>query len=150
MAGTFTNLNYHLVFSTKHRRPMISEEIRPRLYAYLGGIIKDDDGVLYQIGGMPDHVHLLIRYKPARDISHLMQDLKSHSSGWVHKTFSGHDQFQWQEGYGAFTVSKSQCARVQKYIANQEGHHQNRDFKSEFIALLNAHGCEYDEKYIWD
>ena len=150
MPGTFTNLNYHLVFSTKRRQYLINSELRLRLYDYLGGIIRAEGGVLYQIGGMPDHVHLLVRGKPTNDIAGFLQKIKSSSSGWVHRTFSEHRNFQWQEGYGAFSVSYSQCQRVSSYIRNQERHHRSRDFKSEFIGLLNAHQCEYDERYIWD
>ena len=101
MAGTFTCLNYHIVFSTKDRKPLIDKAIQPRLYEYLGGIVRDEGGVLYQIGGMPDHVHLLTRLRPIRPLSEFLRDLKSHSTGWVKATLGTHRMFQWQEGYGA-------------------------------------------------
>ena len=149
MAGTFTCLNYHIVFSTKDRQPLIDAAIQNRLHEYLGGIVRGAGGVLYQIGGMPDHVHLLARLHPNRALSELLRDLKSCSTGWVKATFKTHRMFQWQEGYGAFTVSKSDLPGVSDYIARQTEHHAQRDFKSEFVQLLKAHGVEYDAQYIW-
>ena len=149
MGGTFTNLNYHIVFSTHSRVPMIAEEMRPRLYEYVGGIVRSEGGVLAAMGGTADHVHLLVRWRPDRTISDLMRVVKSRSSGWIHETFPASAAFAWQEGYGAFTVSESQCDAVRRYIRGQEEHHRKANFQEEFLAFLHKHGITYDERYIW-
>jgi REP element-mobilizing transposase RayT len=150
MAGTFTNLLYHLVFSTKNREPLIAPERSSRIHEYLGGHIRGEGGVAYEIGGMPDHVHILARLKPVHSISDFMRDLKSHSSGWIHSTFPELGGFAWQDGYGAFTVSHSQIGRVGQYIRNQAMHHDKADFKMEYLRFLKANGIQYDERYIWE
>ncbi len=149
MGGTFTNLQYHVVFSTKSRRPFISDELRPRLYDYIGGTIRKQGGVLYEIGGTADHVHLVLRWRPDGSVSDLVRDIKSASSGWVHKNIGGMSDFRWQDGFGAFTVSHSQSDKVKAYVRNQERHHRKADFKEEFRALLKAHGVDFDEERIW-
>jgi len=150
MGGTFTNLHYHIVFSTKQRVELIKERLQPRLYEYMGGIIRKEGGVLCRIGGMPDHVHLLARLRPDVALSAFLRDLKSSSSGWVHRTFRDLYMFDWQDGYAAFSVSQSQIKKVDHYIAGQREHHLKRDFKKELIGLLKAHQIPYDERYIWD
>src|SRR5262249_6460089 len=109
-----------------------------------------EKGAAHQIGGVPDHVHLLVRWRTDESIATLMRMVKSRSSAWVHDTFPTHQSFQWQEGYGAFTVSQSQSDVVDQYIRNQRAHHREKTFQAEFIALLDAHGIEYDERYLWD
>src|SRR5262249_24465577 len=135
---------------TKHREATITPEIRDRLYDYIGGIIRGERGVLYAIGGMPEHVHLLVRRRPDVSDSILLRNLKSHSSLWVHQTFPAMEGFAWQEGYGAFSVSRSMKETVERYIANQEEHHRRRSFKEEFVEMLKAHDIEFDERYIWE
>lgn len=152
MAGTFASLHYHLVFSTKDRRPLIDAEIRERLFDYLGGIVRAataPKGGPVRVGGVADHVHLLARCPPTLAVSDLMRIVKSKSSGWVHETFPDRAAFAWQEGYGAFTVSRSDVAKVADYIARQAEHHAKRDFKQEFRRFLKAHEIEYDEETIW-
>lgn len=149
MATTFTNLNYHLVFSTKDRRPLITPQLRTDLYPYMAGIIKGERGVHAEIGGMPDHVHLLVRWRPDVSISKLLQTIKSKSSGWMHREHDSNKGFGWQDAYAVFTVSESQCPKVIAYIRKQEKHHAKRDFKQELVALLKSHGIQYDERYIW-
>ena len=149
MSGTFTNILLHVVFSTKSRAAFIGPDIRDRLYDYLGGIVRRENGVLYAIGGMPDHVHLLVRWRADISVSDFLRDLKSYSSKWVHKEFPGLQAFGWQDGYGAFSVSRSKLAEVEDYILGQAEHHAARDFKSELLALLKAHEIEYDEAHIW-
>ena len=150
MSGTYANLNYHIVFSTKDRNPFITAEIQPRLYEYIGGIIRKKRGVLFDIGGMKDHVHLLLRWRPKGDISDLLRDMKSRSSEWVHETFHNHQFFGWQEGYAAFSVSQSNCKAVSEYIVTQATHHQKMSFKKEYVGFLKVHEIEYDERFIWD
>ncbi len=150
MAGTYTNLLYHLVFSTKGRYPLITKELQSNLHAYLGGIIRGEGGVLLEIGGMPDHVHLLAKFKPTVSISDMLRCIKANSSGWVNEERKGSRKFGWQDGYAAFTVSESQVAVVRQYIQQQETHHRGLSYQDEFRALLERHGIEFDERYIWD
>ncbi|MBM3996429.1 MAG: transposase, partial [Planctomycetes bacterium] len=107
-------------------------------------------GVLYDIGGVEDHVHLYLRWRPDGSVSDLMRTVKARSSKWVHDTFVNLAAFAWQEGYGVFTVSKSQEDAVKKYIAGQAEHHRKEDFKSEFLRILRAHGVDFNEKYVFD
>ncbi len=149
MSGTFTKILFHVVFSTKDRRPQITDELRPRLYQFMCGIIKSEKGLCYEIGGMPDHVHMLIRWRPDESLSSLIRNVKSRSSGWVHKTYQNSQEFRWQDGYAAFSVSESQMKSVKEYIHRQEEHHKECDFKHELVALLQSHRIEFDEIYLW-
>lgn len=150
MPGTYTQLLLHIVFSTKARTPWITAEVAERLYPYIGGIIRAEKGTLHDIGGVEDHVHLYLRWRPDAAVSDLMRTVKSRSSKWVHDTFPALGAFAWQEGYSAFAVSKSQEAAVRKYIAGQHEHHRNEDFGSELLRLLRAHEVEFDEQYVLD
>lgn len=150
MAGTYTNLLYHLVFSTKSRLPLISRELETDLNAYIGGIVRGEGGVLLEIGGMPDHVHLLAKFKPAVSVSDMLKHIKGNSSKWVNEERMQSRKFGWQDGYAAFTVSESQVGAVRNYIREQEQHHCGQSYQDEFRALLNRHGIECDEKYLWD
>ncbi len=149
MAGTFTSLNYHIVFSTKDRFPFINPNLQSRLYEYIGGIIRSENTVLLEIGGIADHVHLLLRSRPTPSLSDQLRIIKSKSSRWVHDHFPALEKFAWQDGYGAFTVSMSNLGRVSAYIRNQEEHHRTRTFKDEFLRFLEAHKIDYDERFIW-
>jgi putative transposase len=120
------------------------------LYAHIGGIIRAERGVLYDIGGVADHVHLYLRWRPDESISNLMRTVKSRSSGWVHDTFPALGQFAWQEGYAVFSVSKSQEPIVKRYIAGQAEHHKREDFKTELLRLLRAHEIEFDERRVFE
>lgn len=149
MAQSYTNLIYHIVFSTKNREPLITNETQPRLYEYLGGIIRNKGGILLEIGGMNDHLHVLAKLRPDNSLSNILRDLKANSTGWMHKIFPETKDFSWQNGYGAFTVSASQIEKVRNYIANQETHHAKISFKEEFIKLLRANEIEFDEKFLF-
>jgi hypothetical protein len=127
----------------------LAPEISTRVYSYLGGAIRGEKGVLYDISGMADHVHLLIRWRADETISNLVGTIKRNTTIWIHDTFPELSDFYWQEGYGAFTVSCSQVDKVKVYIQNQEEHHRTMDFKMEFIALLKAHHVDYDAETIW-
>jgi REP element-mobilizing transposase RayT len=150
MPQSFTCLHYHLVFSTKHREPTITPDIRPRLWEYLGGAVRSEGGVALLVGGTADHIHMLVTLRQQPALADLMRQIKTNSSAWVHETFPAAGGFWWQAGYGAFTVSHSAVGRVKEYIANQEGHHKRRTFQDEFRGLLARHGIEFDEKYLWD
>ena len=150
MPGTYSQLLLHVVTSTKGRKPWISTEVADRLYAYIGGIIRGERGVLYEIGGVEDHVHLYLRWRPDGRLSDLMRVVKAGSSKWIHESFPELAAFAWQEGYSAFSVSKSQEDVLKGYIRNQAEHHKKEDFKSELLRVLRAHGVEFEEKYVFD
>lgn len=150
MPGTYSQLLLHAVFSTKHRTLWITTHIAKRLYPYLGGIVRGEKGVLYDIGGIEDHVHLYLRWRPDGSISDLMREIKAKSSKWIHDTFPALGEFAWQEGYAVFSVSKSQEPVVKAYIQNQMEHHKRIDFKAELLKLLTAHEIEFDERYVFD
>ena len=146
MGSTFFSLHYHIVFSTKERRPLIRTEWRPRVHAYLGGMIRKVNGVAEIVGGVNDHVHLLASLRPVHCISDLLRDLKKESTNWIKEKFDL--SFCWQEGYAAFTVSPSAIPSVRNYIARQEAHHGKHSYVDELKGLLNKAGIEYDERYL--
>ena len=150
MPGTYSQILLHVVFSTKHRQPWITPAVKEQLYPYLGGIIRGEQGTLYDIGGVEDHVHLCFRWRPSGAISDLMRVLKANSSKWIHETFPALKEFAWQEGFAAFSVSKSQEIAIKNYIARQKEHHQQFDFKAELLKLLRAHHVDFDERYVFD
>jgi REP element-mobilizing transposase RayT len=150
MGHSYTSSLFHCAFSTKGRRPLITPELRPRLWPYLGGIARENDVGALAIGGVGDHVHLLLSLPSTLAIADAMQRIKGASSKWVHDTFPGHRNFNWQEGYGAFSIGISQIAATRRYIERQEEHHRKTTFQEEFLAFLKRHGIEYDERYIWD
>lgn len=116
----------------------------------MGGIIRAEGGVLYEIGGMPDHVHLLLRWKPDGSLSDLLRTAKARSSLWIHQTFDDLGSFAWQEGYSAFSVSKSNERAVLRFIETQFEHHAKEDFKSELLRILRAHDVEFEERFVFD
>ena len=148
MPNTYTNLLYHIVFSTKDRAPLITENLKEELYKYTSGIIRDEGGVNLEIGGIEDHIHLLAKFKASVSVSDMLRLIKANSSKWANERTQG--EFAWQEGYAAFTVSESQVVPVRRYIRNQVQHHRRQSYKEEFVALLERHGVEYDPKYLWD
>jgi REP element-mobilizing transposase RayT len=150
MPQSLASLHFHLVFSTKHREPLISAEFQPRLFEYLGGILRNQKAALIAAGGIEDHVHLLVSLSREASISDTLRDLKANSSGWIHKEFPALCQFAWQAGYGAFTVSSSAIDAVKRYLANQQEHHRRQTFQDEFRELLKRHELEWDERYVWD
>jgi putative transposase len=149
MPQSFTSLNYHIVFSTKNRIPLITPEYELRLHEYIGGIVRTQGGVALAIGGMPDHVHVLARMRQDQALSHMIRGFKAGATGWMHDIFPELEEFAWQNGYGAFTVSQSLVAKVKEYVDTQHEHHRKRTFKDEFIALLKAHEIPFDERYVF-
>jgi REP element-mobilizing transposase RayT len=149
MGQSFCNLLYHVVFSTKDRAPLLNANLRTELNDYVGGIVRGLGGVPLALGGTEDHLHIFARLRQDKAIADMIRDIKAGSSGWIHKKRLDLSHFGWQAGYGAFTVSGSQIDRLQKYVLGQTEHHQKQDFKQEFIALLTAHGIDYDDRYIW-
>ncbi len=149
MSSSHCNLLYHIVFSTKGREPWLTPEIRPRTHQYLGGAIRNEGGIALIVNGTTDHVHVLAKLRQDKAISKLIGELKANSSGWISRTFKeAAAGFQWQEGYGAFTVSESQLPKVHRYIERQEEHHRSVSFLEEFKTLLKAHGLTFDERYL--
>lgn len=149
MPQSYVNLLYHIVFSTKDRRPLITEAHQPRLYEYIGGGIRSQGGIALEINGIEDHVHVLAKLRQDKALSDVIRDLKANASGWLHDVFPELKQFAWQNGYGAFTVSASQAESVRRYIANQKAHHQRQTFEDECVQLLRLHEVEFDERYLW-
>ena len=150
MANTYTSLHYHLVFSTINRSRWLTPEIEPRVWAYLGGIAKENKMKPLQIGGVEDHVHALLGAPASLALSKIVQMVKGGSSAWVHDTFPALRGFAWQDGYGAFTVSKSNVPEVAAYIQGQREHHRVKTFQEEYVAFLRKHDITYDERYLWD
>ena len=150
MAGKHLSLLVHFTWSTGRCEPWISDDWREPLFAQIGGIMKNKKAKLLSAGGMPDHIHLYASLPSTLSIADFVNAVKSNSSRWVHQTYREARTFAWQEGYGAFSVSKSEENKVMKYIRNQESHHQKRTFKEEFLALIERHEIEYDERYLWD
>jgi putative transposase len=145
--STYASLHYHIVFSTKSRQRLIDPSWEDRLHEYLGGTIRGLDGFPQGIGGVEDHVHLLVGLKTTHCVADFVRELKKAASRWVHDEL-GVRQFAWQEGYGVFSASATARDRVKKYIANQREHHRQRSFREEFIELLERAGVEYDAKYL--
>jgi putative transposase len=117
------------------------------LHAYLGGIIRTANGISKSVGGVSDHVHLLVGLRATHCLGDVLRESKSVSSGWVRDEIGVHN-FAWQEGYGAFTVSASQCETVRRYIEQQEEHHRSRTFREEYLELLQRHTIKFDERYL--
>lgn len=148
--GTFTKLTYHVVFGTKYRRPMIHADIQERVYEYVGGIIRKKKGHLIEVGGIADQIHLLIHIPPAIAVSDFIKEIKGGSSAWINDERILQSHFEWQKGYGAFSVSYSQVPVVQKYVRTQEEHHRKRNFEDELIAILNAHDIQFEHRYLFE
>ena len=146
MSQTYCCNYYHIVYSTKHRQPLIAPDWQSRLWEYLGGIVNNHKGRPYQIGGVADHVHLLISLHQSVAISDFVRDLKAASSSWIHDVI-GIPDLWWQGGYGSFTVSHSMTQTVAEYIHNQAEHHKTMTFEDELRRLLERHGVEFDERY---
>jgi REP element-mobilizing transposase RayT len=149
MANTYTSLFYHIVFSTKGRRPWIQPTIAPRIWEYMGGVARAHKMTALQVGGMEDHAHVLVMAPPTLAPSQIAQSIKGDSSSWMHETFPSLVDFAWQAGYGAFSVSKSAVPIVVEYIKNQPQHHRQCTFQEEYLEFLQRHGVEYDERYLW-
>ena len=150
MANTFASLFYHVVFSAKNRVGFIRPEIEERVWAYIGGIARKHKMTAIQVGGAEDHIHALVMAPPTLAPFEIAKYLKGDSSKWIHEEFPDLRGFGWQDGYGAFSVSKSNVPSVVKYIQDQREHHKTRTFQEEYLEFLGKHGVEYDERYLWD
>ena len=150
MAHSYVSQLLHCVFSTKQRRPLITPELQARILPYMDGIARENKMKLIHAGGVDDHAHLLLSLSKTLSISKGLQLIKGGSSKWVHDTFPEHRFFEWQEGYGAFSISVSEKQRTIRYIYNQAEHHKKVDFKTEYLSFLDAHGMEYDIRHVFD
>ena len=147
--STFRQIYYQIVFSTKHRIPVLVEAHEDQLYKYIWGIVKNKNCRLYRINGMPDHIHLFVDLHPSMSLSNFVKDIKIASNSWIKQSGLFPDFEEWQSGYGAFTYSEKDKDAVINYIKNQKDHHNHESFEDEYKNLLRANGIEFDEKYLW-
>jgi REP element-mobilizing transposase RayT len=148
MAHTYCSALFHCVFSTRERRRSIAPELQERLWAYIGGIARENGMTALGVGGTEDHAHLLLVLPSTLAIAAAMQRIKGGSSRWL-RGDCGLKAFEWQKGYGAFSIGCSQVGPTLAYIAGQKEHHKKRDFQVEFLPILKRHGIEYDSLYVW-
>ncbi len=149
MSNTYTQIHLQFVFSVKYREAVIDVSWKNELYKYISGIVQNNNHKMICINGMPDHIHLLIGMRPTQSISDLLQDIKGNSSKWINEKHFTKRKFEWQEGYGAFSYSKSQLNNVIAYIEDQEEHHKKKNFKEEYIEILKNFEIDYNEKFIF-
>ena len=143
--------NYiHLIFSTKYRAPLIHPSIETELHSYLGGICNKLECQVIKVGGYTDHIHILCSLSKKVALVKLMKELKLNSSKWIKTKGVEHNNFYWQDGYGAFSINPTEVDTVTAYIANQHEHHKKKTFKEEYRAFLKKYHVDYDEKYVWD
>ncbi|HMO65040.1 MAG TPA: IS200/IS605 family transposase, partial [Verrucomicrobiota bacterium] len=142
------SLSYHIVFSTKNREPWLNDAVCERLWPYLGGIARENKMMVLEVGGVADHVHVLVSIPASMSVSKAVQLIKGGSSHWIKETFANMAGFAWQDGYGAFTVSESQLDTVRDYIRRQPEHHRTRTFAEEYRTFLQRHRIEFDEHYL--
>lgn len=150
MANTYTQLYTHVVFAVKGRANLISPKWKEELYKYITGIVTNKSQKMMIINGMPDHVHILIGLKPDCNLSDLVRDIKANSSKWINEKKWVTGKFEWQNGFGAFSVSSSLIQTVVNYIQNQEEHHRQKTFREEYIDFLNAYQIDFKPEYIFD
>lgn len=149
MPNTYTQLHIQFIFAVKYRAALIQDEWKGRLHQYITGIFQTNKHKMLQINSMPDHIHILIGLRPYQSISSLIQNVKAESSKWINDKKLSRSHFRWQEGYGAFSYSKSHVQNVIRYIQNQEKHHQKISFLDEYKHLLDVFGIKYDERYLF-
>lgn len=150
MANTYTQISIHAIFVVGHRENLITKEWRDRLHSYISAVLKNESVTSLAVGGWLDHVHVFFGMPPKKNISDLMRVVKTNSSKWINENGFVKGKFQWQEGYAAFSYSRSQRNTVINYIMNQEEHHKNKSFKEEYIDLLKNFEVDYDEKYLFE
>ena len=149
MPHSLSDLLVHVIFSTKERRPTITDDLKARLFAYMSTIVKERGGIAHIINRTGDHVHMLTSIPTDTSVAEMMRFVKGSSSCWVHKEIPGTRGFGWQTGYSVFSVSRSMFEQVHRYIAGQEEHHRKVSFKEELITFLDKHEVEYDETHLW-
>jgi REP element-mobilizing transposase RayT len=149
MANTYSQLHIQVVFTVKDRNCIIKKSWKDELYKYITGIVQNQGHKMLAINGMADHVHVFFGMRPNSSLSDLMQDIKGDSSKWINNKGFVQGRFSWQEGYGAFSYSKSSIKNVIDYIKNQELHHKKRTFIEEYRDFLKKFEVDFDERYIF-
>lgn len=149
MANTYTQIHIQLVFAVQNRASLIKDSWKDEMYKYMTGIIQNKDHKMLQINSMPDHIHILIGLRPTQALDELVKVVKQESTNWINDQKFTPKKFNWQEGYGAFSYTKSDVPRVIKYIQNQENHHREIKFLDEYVEMLKVHEIDYDEKYLF-
>jgi REP element-mobilizing transposase RayT len=149
MANTYTQIHIQLVFAVQNRASLIKDSWKDEMYKYMTGIIQNKDHKMLQINSMPDHIHILIGLRPTQALAELVKVVKQESTNWINDQKFTPKKFNWQEGYGAFSYTKSDVPRVIKYIQNQENHHREIKFLDEYVEMLKVHEIDYDEKYLF-
>ena len=146
---SYTSLHYHIVFSTKERRPFLDADGNERLNAYFGGMMRNMKAKLHGVNNTADHIHLAVGLHPDTSLSSFIRVVKTNSSKWIHETYESLQTFSWQEGYSAFSVSYSGMDKVIQYIENQQEHHKKLSFEEELVRLLEKHHIDYDPRYVF-
>jgi len=150
MAGTFTQIYIHVVFSVQGRKPLLKKNFKEEVFKYISGIIKNKGQKPLIVNGTHDHNHILVGVKPSISASELIRDVKNNSSNFINKSNWLNCKFKWQEGYGAFSCSHSQLSNVYNYILNQEMHHHKKSFKEEYNEFMDLNEIHYEAKYLFD
>lgn len=150
MAQSLASILIHIIFSTKNRQRLIHPEIAQELHSYMAGISRAHESQIHEIGGIEDHVHLLVSLPRTLTLSKLIENIKKGSSKWIKTKGNVYSDFAWQNGYGAFSIGRSAYENLRKYIQNQRDHHKKVSFEDEFRGFLKKYHIDYDEKYIWD
>jgi Transposase and inactivated derivatives len=149
MSNTYTQIHLQFVFAVRNRNALIHRSWKDELYQYITGIVQKNNHKLIVINGMPDHIHMLIGMRPAQSVSDLLQDIKASSTNWINEKRFSNYKFQWQDGYGAFSYSKSQIPAVVNYILNQEEHHRKKTFMEEYREILEKLGIDFNDRFIF-
>ena len=149
MAHSYTSCLVHAVFSTKNRHKIITPDLKERLWPFMGGIARKNNMKALAVGGVSDHVHILLSLPAIIPVAKAIQLIKGGSSKWIHEAFPARRRFAWQDGYGAFSISISHARDTIAYIEAQEEHHRKKTFEEEFLMFLKKHGIEYDEQHVW-
>lgn len=149
MANTYTQLYFHIVFAVKGRQNHISKKWKDELYKYITGIVTNRNHKMMIINGMPDHIHILVSTKPNSNLSDLVRDIKANASKWINEKKFINGKFEWQTGFGAFTIGQSQIPKILNYIKAQEEHHKKKSFREEYIDFLNAYEVDYKNEYLF-
>jgi REP element-mobilizing transposase RayT len=150
MPQSLSKLYVHLVFSTKHRDPLLLSPIREKMHAYLATVLKSQDSPAQKVGGTSDHVHAIFHLSKNISLADIVEEIKTSSSKWTKTQGAAFANFHWQSGYGGFSVSPADVQEVVEYIEQQEAHHRAVTFQEEYRRLLKSHGIEFDERYVWD
>ncbi len=150
MANTYTQFYSHLVFAVKNRNALIKKQWKTDLEKYITGIIQNNRHKMLSIGSMPDHIHIFIGYNVNQLIPDLVVEIKTSSNAWIKNNKLSTFKFEWQKGYGAFSHSRSQIDKVVKYVLNQEKHHRKKDFRSEYLEILQKNDIQFNDNYLFD